>query len=164
MIQYDCFVTEWTLPPPVSTSLCQQDLKKTSLVFTGVGCSTLRPARAQSTLNQNWPRITGEQQGIERKLWLFFVPYVCHDRFIFIDTLVISSLGLLVGLFVWYCSSYQLSTQTIVNRGDWLWKAENFKDRHKGCCSYTNLFVVVAYKLWCNKIMRRFCWSVRSKC
>ena len=59
----------------------------------------------------------------------------------------------LVGLFVWYCSSNQLSTQTIVNRGDWLWKAENIKDRHNSAAvTQTFLLLLLLLLTNCNGI------------
>ena len=66
VILFVCTAMDSTQPPPVSTSLCQLVLIGTTLVSTGVGCSTSKAVRVQSTLNPNWLQITGAQQG---KFW-----------------------------------------------------------------------------------------------
>ena len=58
-------------------------------------------------------------------------------------------LAVLVCLFVWYCSSNQLSTQTIADRGDWLWKAENIKDRHNSAAVTQILLLLLLFLTNC---------------
>ena len=60
-------------------------------------------------------------------------------------------------------------TWFIVSRGDWLWKAENIKDKDNAAEGYVRSSLTVcnllhfAHKLWRNELMLRFYWSMRSK-
>ena len=61
------------------------------------------------------PKLTANYWGTTRyrNKTDFFVPYICHDRFIFLDNLVISSLGLFVGLFVYIHARIHTYIQSI---------------------------------------------------
>ena len=58
---------------------------------------------------------------------------------------------------------------TIVIRGDWLWKAANINDKNNSAAVYVGSTVKVhnplfsVGKLLRNKLMQRFYWSTQSK-
>ena len=58
---------------------------------------------------------------------------------------------------------------TIVIRGDWLWKAANINDKNNSAAVYVQSTVKVhnplfsVGKLLRNKLMQRFYWSIQSK-
>lgn len=79
------------------------------------------------------PKLTANYWGTTRyrkKTLPFFAPYICHDRFIFLDSLVVCSLCLLVCLFT-YMHTYIL-----------LFKAFKSKDKY-----YTNNALKRQFKL-----------------
>ena len=59
--------------------------------------------------------------------------------------------------------------ETIVIRGDWLWKAANINDKNNSAAVYVQSTVKVhnplfsVGKLLRNKLMQRFYWSIQSK-
>ena len=62
-----------------------------------------------------------------------------------------------------------LIIQTIVIRGDWLWKAANINDKNNSAAVYVGSTLKVhnplfsVGKLLRNKLMQRFYWSIQSK-
>ena len=68
-----------------------------------------------------------------------------------------------------YKTSKQLLTFVMVTRGDWLWKAANINYKNNGAVVYVGSSLKVHNplfsfgKLWQNKLMQRFYWSIWSK-